>query len=311
MAQPISSAQLPDNRTFDLRPLVPARVDADLRITARDGFRLAATLFEPEGARDRETAVLINSATAVPRGYYDAFARFLAERGFSVVTYDYRGIGGSRPKSLARFRAHLWEWAEKDQAGALDWVSQHLKPRRLLVVGHSVGGQILGLADNNNKVDALLTVAAQDGYLGHWPRREQPKLALRWYVMAPVLTRVFGYLPGWVGIKEDLPAGVAREWARWCRQPGFLFHGAEERRRGFARFDRPLLAYSFADDAFAPRPAVESLLSFYSNAQRSHRHIALREAGAESIGHFGFFRQRFQDSLWREAAEWLEARSAH
>ncbi|HSN85584.1 MAG TPA: alpha/beta fold hydrolase, partial [Thermoanaerobaculia bacterium] len=269
-----------------------------------------ATLFEPEGARDRGTAVLINSATAVRRGYYDAFARFLAHRGFSVVTYDYRGIGGSRPKSLARFRAGLWEWAEKDQAGAIDWVSQHLRPRRLLAIGHSVGGQIVGMADNNNKVDALLAVAAQDGYLGHWPRRAQPMLALRWYVMAPVVSRAFGYLPGWLGIKEDLPGGVAREWARWCRQPGFLFAGAEERRRGFERFDRPLLAYSFADDNYAPRPAVESLLSFYANAERSHRHIALREAGAESIGHFGFFRQRFQDSLWREAADWLEKQAA-
>lgn len=303
MAQPLSS---------EPRPLAPRplSVDPDLRIAARDGFRLAATLFEPEGARDRGAAVLINSATAVPRGYYDAFARFLVDRGFSVVTYDYRGIGASRPKSLAGFRAGLWEWAEKDQAGAIDWVSQHLRPRRLLVIGHSVGGQIVGMADNNNKVDALLAVAAQDGYLGHWPRRAQPMLALRWYVMAPVLTRVFGYLPGWVGIKEDLPAGVAREWARWCRRPGFLFQGAEERRRGFERFDRPLLAYSFADDGYAPRPAVESLLSFYANAERSHRHIALREAGAESIGHFGFFRQRFQDSLWREAADWLEKQAA-
>ena len=28
--------------------------------------------------------------------------------------------------------------------------------------------------------------------------------------------------------------------------------------------------------------------------------------GVKSIGHFGFFRERFRDSLWREAADWLE-----
>jgi len=27
-----------------------------------------------------------------------------------------------------------------------------------------------------------------------------------------------------------------------------------------------------------------------------------------SIGHFGFFRERFRDSLWRETADWLESR---
>jgi len=31
-----------------------------------------------------------------------------------------------------------------------------------------------------------------------------------------------------------------------------------------------------------------------------------RELGVKSIGHFGFFRERFRDSLWREAADWLE-----
>jgi predicted alpha/beta hydrolase len=30
------------------------------------------------------------------------------------------------------------------------------------------------------------------------------------------------------------------------------------------------------------------------------------EVGAKAIGHFGFFRERFRDSLWREAADWLE-----
>jgi predicted alpha/beta hydrolase len=32
------------------------------------------------------------------------------------------------------------------------------------------------------------------------------------------------------------------------------------------------------------------------------------EVGAEKlrIGHFGFFRERFRDSLWRDAADWLE-----
>jgi predicted alpha/beta hydrolase len=28
---------------------------------------------------------------------------------------------------------------------------------------------------------------------------------------------------------------------------------------------------------------------------------------ADRIGHFGFFRERFRDSLWREARDWLEA----
>jgi predicted alpha/beta hydrolase len=283
------------------------QIDNGLRLPARDGFRLAATLYEPDPGNDRNTAVLINSATAVPRGYYDAYARSLAGEGFSVLTYDYRGIGGSRPQSLRGFRARMIEWGEEDQVGMIDWIGAHLRPRHLLVVGHSVGGQMVGLADNNNRIDAVLTVAAQNGYMGHWPAEGRWKLALRWYLV-PVVSRVFGYVPGWMGTREDLPAGVAREWAAWCRRPGFLFNGHDERRRGFQRFTKPILAYSFEDDPYAPRLAVETLLSEYRNAPVTLRHVHSREVGAPEIGHFGFFRERFRDTLWRESAEWLLAR---
>ncbi len=285
---------------------VDVQVDTGLRLHARDGFRLAATLYEPDPGNDRNAAVLINSATAVPRGYYDAYARYLAGEGFSVLTYDYRGIGGSRPKSLRGFRARMIQWCEEDQSGMIDWIGGHLRPRHLLVVGHSVGGQMVGLASNNDRIDALMSVAAQNGYLGHWPAEKRLGIALRWYLI-PLVSRVFGYVPGWMGTKEDLPGGVAREWAAWCRRPGFLFHGHEERRRGFQRFTKPILAYGFEDDPYAPRPAVESLLREYRNALVTHRHVHPREAGAPEIGHFGFFRERFRDTLWRESAEWLLA----
>jgi predicted alpha/beta hydrolase len=283
------------------------QVDNGLRLHARDGFRLAATLYEPDPGNDRNAAVLINSATAVPRGYYDAYARYLAGEGFSVLTYDYRGIGGSRPRSLRGFRAHMIAWCEEDQVGMIDWIGLHLRPRHLLVVGHSVGGQMVGLADNNNRIDAVMTVAAQNGYMGHWPEQGRWKLALRWYLV-PLASWIFGYVPGWMGTKEDLPRGVAREWAAWCRRPGFLFQGHEERRRGFARFSKPILAYGFEDDPYAPRLAVETLLSEYRNAPVTHRHVHPREAGAPEIGHFGFFRERFRSTLWQESAEWLLAR---
>ncbi len=285
------------------------RIDRSLRLPAADGFRLAATLYEPGEVRygqTGDTVVLINPATAAPRGYYDGFARFLTDRGFSVLVYDYRGMGESRPRSLRGFKARLCDWGEQDMTGMVDWAVRHLQPSKLLVVGHSVGGQIVGLAENNGKVDALLGVAAQSGYYGHWPASARLGLAFRWYLAVPAMSLLFGYVPGRLGIKEDLPGGVAREWAAWCRRPGFLLEGHEERRRGFERFARPILAYSFADDGFAPRPAVESLLGLYRNASITHRHVAPGEVGAETISHFGFFKERFRETLWQEAAEWLE-----
>ena len=47
----------------------------DITLPATDGYVLGATLFLPRGARRH--AVLINSATAVPRKIYKEFAGYL------------------------------------------------------------------------------------------------------------------------------------------------------------------------------------------------------------------------------------------
>ncbi len=44
-------------------------------------------------------AVIVNPATGVLARYYHRYARFLAGHGFDVLTYDYRGIGLSRPSA--------------------------------------------------------------------------------------------------------------------------------------------------------------------------------------------------------------------
>ena len=63
----------------------PAFTD-DVSLPATDGYLLGATLFLPLGAKHH--AVLINSATAVPRQVYRGFAGYLAKRGCAVFTTD-------------------------------------------------------------------------------------------------------------------------------------------------------------------------------------------------------------------------------
>jgi predicted alpha/beta hydrolase len=104
----------------------------DIVIPAVDGYLLAATLFLPRCAK-RQAAILINSATAVPRNTYRHFAAYLAHRGCAVLTYDYRGIGGSRkkavegynrPKPLTGFKASMSDWAALDVTAAVNWMRE-------------------------------------------------------------------------------------------------------------------------------------------------------------------------------------------
>lgn len=282
------------------------------RIAAADGRSLAATVFQPS-AGPTLGSVVVSGAIGVRRGYYARFATFLAQRGWCVATFDYRGIGDSRCQPLREEPAGLYEWGRLDLAAVIDHGLDHSPGRPCLVVGHSVGGQIVGLAPNHQRVAAVLSVASQCGYWRLWPNSPRKALLpVLWYLAIPGLTAGLGYFPSrWVGLGEDLPAGVARQWAAWATSRRYLFDSiAEESLEGYKSLAAPWRAYSFSDDFFAPRPTVSALLGLYPAVAGEHRHVEPGAIGERSIGHFGFFHPRFQSSLWRETADWLAEQAA-
>jgi predicted alpha/beta hydrolase len=276
-------------------------------IPAADGLPLAATIYRREDQPAPDRVVLVNAAMGVRRHFYDRYARFLAQEGFVVVTFDFRGIGESRPAQLRHYAARLRDWGEQDTAGAIDWLDERFPGARLLVVGHSAGGQIVALAPNNHRLAGMLTVASQSGYWRLYNVPEKYRLLVLWKVVLPGLANLCGYLPGRrLGMGADIPKGVILEWARWCLQPHYCF--GDDRlpaRENAKRFTAPLLAYSMADDEWAPARAVDSLLSYYVNAQKTRRHVRPHELGVRAIGHFGFFKEQFKPTLWHESAAWL------
>ncbi len=287
----------------------------DITIPAEDGYALGASLFLPRGAKRH--AVLINSATAVPRKIYRRFAGYLARRGSAVLTYDYRGIGDSRqralngatrPKSLAGFKASMSDWAALDITAAVRWMRERYHNLPLGYVGHSFGGQALGLLPNNAEVRRALFVAAQAGY---WKLMDSPEryrvYALLNFAGAPV-NRLFGYTPGWAVGGEDLPKGVFEQWKRWVMSPRYLFDEPNFKAlSNFINYTGALRSIHLADDPWATRPSVELLCAGFKATTPDIVTITPADAGVAEIGHLGFFRPEHRDTLWRGAAEWLEA----
>jgi predicted alpha/beta hydrolase len=287
----------------------------DISFPASDGYSLGATLFLPLGAKRH--SVLINSATSVPRKVYRGFAGYLARRGCAVLTYDYRGTGDSRqmslvgynqPKSLVGFKASMADWAALDVTAAVAWMRERYKTLPLAYVGHSFGGQALGLLANNSEISRALLVASQAGY---WKLMATPEryrvYAMLNFVGLP-LTRLKGYAPGWSGIGEDLPKGVFEQWARWVMSPRYLFDDTTlAGLSNFANYKGAMRALCLSDDPWATRPAVELLCSGFTSITPEILTIAPADADASKIGHLGFFRPEHRDTLWRGAAEWLQA----
>lgn len=276
-------------------------------ITCRDGYALHGHSWRPGGG-DRIGTVIVNNATGVLARYYHRYAQFLSEQGFAVLTYDYRGIGESRPPRLRRSGVRWRDWGALDFDAAVAWARERDPAGMLAVVGHSIGGFLPGFAPGATQIDRILTVGAQYAYWPDYAPAARVRLFLKWHVAMPAMTALCGYFPGRrLGWLEDLPAGVAHEWS-FRRARMEASYPPRERPTILARFAAvraPILAVSMSDDEFGTTPAIRRALSYYRGSER--RQVMLRpvDLGFDAIGHFGLFHARHRDGFWQATVAWL------
>ena len=276
------------------------------RVRAADGRWLAVTFHEPAD-RAATATCLVAPAMGVRRTFYDGFARWLAGRGVAAAVLDYRGTGGSRPLRLEAMEARLPDLARLDLPAAGERLAERHPDRPRTYVGHSLGAQLFGLLPEPNRYRRMLMVASGSAHWRLWPVPDRWAVAAMWYVVVPLLTRTYGHFPArLVGMGDELPAGVARDWARWARHPAYAVdEKGRPLREGFRSYRGKIRAVNFTDDPFAPRPSAEELLGFWERADRELLHRSPDEVGRETVGHMGFFRPESREPLWRESAAWL------
>lgn len=278
---------------------------ADIRITAGDGQLLHGTVYAPQAAR---VWLLVNSAMGVRRGFYRHLAGHLEEQGIGVVTYDYRGIGDSVLEGLNAASVRLEDWGRLDFPAALQWLRANHSPERVVVLGHSVGGQLLGISPEVRDIDALVGVGTQSGHWRHWDGVERAKVIGLWYVAIPLLTAVYGSFPSsLLGLGQDIPAGVARQWAEWGRDPDYIRSatvGPQPQYHDEVRCR--LRTYLVEDDhLLAPERAVRAWHDWFPNAQREFVNLGARNPAGRKIGHFGFFDPDIGAGEWPGLADFV------
>ncbi|WP_296228034.1 serine aminopeptidase domain-containing protein [Ralstonia sp. UBA689] len=279
-------------------------------ISATDGYPLGAKLWTAVGTP--QGVVVMHPATGVPQRIYQVFAQHLAGRGFHAITYDYRGIGASRPNSLRGFAARMRDWMLLDAEGVTRWARGRYPELPQLAVGHSVGGHAIGMCSAGWGLAGAVLVASHTGnsrFIRQRGERWRVELILR--VVGPAMARLIGYVPGKrMGLGEDLPGGVAIEWGAWGGMQRYFFDdptlGAVER---FNRVTNPVLVYGFDDDPWATPPAINALTTHFTSTWVERRQIAPAEAGG-AVGHMGFFRPQFAETLWPGLTNWLSERAA-
>ena len=287
-------------------PEVAATAPEAQRLRCADGRELAAHWFR---APARRAALVISGGTGLPQAFYFKLAAYAAARGYDALVYDYRGIGGSAPPDLATETTRISDWGLLDMQTALAAAAERAQGVPVATLGHSIGGQFLGLLRNHALARAHVQVATSVGY---WRWEHAPFRYLAWWfwrVHGPLMLALKGYVPtggGWAGL--PLPRGVFEEWRRWCLRPEHFGPDLATYLAGnvFAKIRAPLLSVAFEDDPIATRRTVAELRKFFPSAGYESRWYAPATLGLGPIGHGGFFSARFSDTLWRPTFDWLD-----
>ncbi|MFV0673027.1 alpha/beta fold hydrolase [Variovorax sp. tm] len=267
--------------------------------------QLAVRRYEPAGTP--RASVVIGGAMGVRQSFYAPFAQWLSQQGLRVWTFDYRGSGDSRGDvPLREVDADLFDWA-RDYEAVIDAAKAAAPDAPLYLLGHSLGAQLPGFLQRPEQVDGLVSIAAGSGYWRENAPRLKRSILYFWFVLVPLVTRLFGYFPGRKLRKVgDLPRGVILQWRRWCLNPRYSV-GAEGElaARSYSRVRFPVLALSMTDDELMTLAGTNSLVSFYTGAPSAIERIAPADVQARRIGHFGFFREQFSQSLWPSTVDKL------
>jgi predicted alpha/beta hydrolase len=274
----------------------------ELTLQCADGVVLSGTVFEPAG-EPLGITVVVCGAVFVRERFYARMAEHLADRGCRVVTFANRGSGRSWTGQGA---PRLLDWGLKDLPAAIQWALGSEPGDRLFVVGHSMGGQLVGMSSAVHALEGVITVAATEAWWGHWPRRTKAAI-LAAFVGIPVLGRMSSSFPAdRSGLGPNLASSVVRDWARWGRTRGYLW--AQTGRAGeMSTYRGRVLALSFSDDELLGcANAVDALHRRWTSADIERRHVQPRDLGVGSIGHFGWFRKDAGPAAWDDALAWMD-----
>ncbi|HEX7847868.1 MAG TPA: alpha/beta fold hydrolase [Chitinophagaceae bacterium] len=270
-------------------------------IRTRDGQKIGLTVYSPGSTTNK---VMIMAATGgVSQNFYEPFAGFFQRHGFTVITFDYRGVGRSAPEELKGYNANMHQWAVQDIDAVILYARHNCPKHEIIYVGHCVGGEIVGLAQASQYINKLVLVNSALSCKKLWPLKQRFKIiAIKPFIA--LLNKWFGYFPGKkIGYDEDLPAGVMHEWANWCSKSNGLFDAFPD--NNYRKLRIPLLAYSFSDNWKSPPKAVQELLNRFANAYITWHHIRPIEMGRKAIGHYGFFYPEMEASLWLKLLQWV------
>lgn len=274
----------------------------------KDSLELKASVYRPSSVR---AAVLIGPATGVRKRFYNSFSTHLGEQGYGVLTFENRGISPEHRSKLNDVNASLVSWGQLDLTAAMEKLKDEFPETSYHLIGHSAGGQLIGLMDNAEELSSLFNFASSSGSLHNmrYPFKLQAWFFLN--VFIPVCNLLFKRTNShWVGMGEPLPKLVASQWSEWCNGLGYVRNefGRTVDEHKYDVLEFPAMWVHAHDDGIANLDNVRDMARVFTRMNPEIVSLNPTDHNLSQIGHMKFFSKKCQ-GLWSLATDWLARHS--
>ncbi|MEI6266199.1 MAG: alpha/beta fold hydrolase [Sphingobacteriia bacterium] len=277
----------------------------DIIIRNDNNIELSATLFIPS---ELKSAVMIGPATGIKRGFYHSFATYLADNGYGVITFDYEGIGASRSGCLKTCKASLVSWGSSDLSVVFSTLKTIFPNVKYHLVGHSAGGQLVGLMRGATELTSIFNVGCSSGCIKNMKYPFKAKAYFFMNVYIPINNLLFGYTnTQWVGMGEPLPKKSAQQWTDWCNGKGYVENYINKNSISHCYNDLscPSIWINATDDDIANDKNVADMIRVFPKLKAERITIDPAAYGFKEVGHMKYFSNQ-KSKLWVLAKDWLD-----
>lgn len=133
-----------------------------LKIITKDDFTLNSWIYEADKDNNKDTVLILAYPDAGNMSYFVYHAMILANAGYTVVTFDYRGFGKSQDFEIQREYLYYNEFAW-DLEAVVETMSKRFHDKKIGVWGMSMGTTVVSRAFP--KIKSRVDFIVGEGYV--------------------------------------------------------------------------------------------------------------------------------------------------
>lgn len=262
----------------------------------------------PSVIKDSRKLIVINSAMGSNSIKYKEMSIFFSENGWNVISYNYRGIGNLIDRKILK-NLNLKQWGTEDMNTVISWGLDKFKPQNLVIMGHSIGAQLIQYLNIKVKPNRVVLFSGQKGYWKYWDKSLKIPIYMFWKIVLPINTLInkeFSLMK--IANCSPLPMRVALDWRIWALNKKFIDKDKTDiSNKSESLSNVPLLSIHISDDRiYAPQKAVDALLEVYSHSKITKFTLHPFDLKSDSLKHSGIFEVDKTLNFWKNLLLWLE-----